>query len=194
MDLEEQFEQAVALQDEGKNDEAEQIFLQLDKVAPQVIGVKMNLAAIEESRGNTDKAITYLKAALEYEPSHPNLLKRLAEVTNDSTYTDKLLEIEQTVIPITASEYYQVYVNNEPALYEEFTMYELELSGQVDEIDTIKSIIYLKTNSTLPEQRVACYKAETWVDKVAKGEDITLYANSLGMQDGNQNPVVLVTD
>jgi tetratricopeptide (TPR) repeat protein len=193
MNVEMEFERALHLLDSGDHLGAEKIFLELEQIAPELIGIKMNLANIEESKGDIPKAIQYLEAALAIAPNHPMIVRSLAELSNDPKYLD-MQASSNRVIELTSEAYYEAYQANLPIINEDYINFDLCITGQIVAIDREEEIIYLKGGAATIEESVACLQVGMLLDSAKLGEEISIIGGSFGKGPDSQNPIIIMHD
>lgn len=194
MNVDEEFEKALTFMDEENYEEAEKIFLNLNKIEPELVGIKMNLAGIEEIKGDTLKAIAYLKSALEIEPNHPVIARRLAEVTGENKYKNLETELKNKVIEVSSKQFYNAYKQGLDVVNDEYVKFDIKLTGKIVAISKGDGTIYLEGGPQGIKESVACYRAESIIDVAKIGETITLIGNSLGQGLDSMDPIILIKE
>lgn len=191
VNFEDEFEKALTFMDNDEYEKAEKIFLELNKISPEAIGVKMNLSVIEQQKGNKQKAIEYLEEALEVVPNHPPLVRLLSELTGKDEYKEKSKELENKIVEITSEEYFKHFQEQNPIVNSEYAKFDIKMKGEIISIDKEKNKIYLKGAEKTKESSVICMQALPLIAKSKEGETIEFIGFSFGMGDDTSEPIIV---
>ncbi len=191
MNFDDEFERALSFMDEGEYSKAKKIFLKLDKVSDEFIGVKMNLAIIEREKGNKKKAIEYLEQALKSEPNHLPLVKMLSDLTGNPDYERKATELENKVVEVSSEQYFKHFKERHPIVNKEYAKFDIRMKGQIIAIDKEKRIIYLKGEGESKSSSVICHNVSSLINDAKIGESIEFIGYSFGQGPDISEPIIV---
>lgn len=191
MDIENEFQKALDFMDNDEYEKAEQIFLKLNEISPELIGVQMNLSVIEQKKGNQQKAIEYLEEALEIIPNHPPLVRLLSQLTGNDEYKKKSQELDSKIVEVSSEDYFNHFQEQNPIVNSEYAKFDIKMSGEIISIDKEKSTIYLKGTARKRATSVICMKASSLIEKFKEGDNIEFIGFSFGMGDDSSEPIIV---
>lgn len=191
MNVDQEFQIALDYLDAKKTNKAEEIFLKLDKEAPQIIGIKMNLAGINYNRGDTLTAIKYLKEALKIDPEHYPAVSFLAEITRSKKNIQQTEKLKNTIIALSSEQYYSDYEQKSPLINSKYRKFIIKITGKVITKDASQGIIYLKGRREVKEESVICRNTHKIFNQVKAGDIVTFLGYCLGLGQDSQEPILL---
>lgn len=190
-DLEQSFQEALQFMDEGNDAAAENILVQLYELAPELPGIGMNLAVIEERKGNPEQAIVYLRAVLEHSPDHPPALTKLTALTGNATHHTKAEQLRSKIIDVRAEDYYQHYREKAEIVNTEYVQYPIRIKGTVAAIDHQRNLIFLRGASDRLEESVICVGAKSLLNSVEVGDEVSFIGTSPGVSKDTPKPIIV---
>jgi tetratricopeptide (TPR) repeat protein len=191
VDIESKFEEGLTFMDNGEYDKAEKIFIELDQLSPELIGIKMNLSVIEQEKGNKQKAIYYLEEALKIAPNHPPVVRLLSELTNEKEYQEKFEELVNKVIELSSEQYYKDFIDNNPVVNLEYAKFDIKMRGEIIHIDKDKNIVYLNGMNKNKESSLICMQGLPLIKKHKEGETVEFIGYSFGIGDDSSEPIIV---
>ncbi len=191
INLEEEFTEALRFLDGGDYPAAEEILLRLYEHTPETIGVGMNLAFIEEQKGNSEKAIAYLREVLTYAPNHPPAANYLASLTQDAADEQQAEQLRLKILDVRAEDYYQNYRDQAEIVNAEYAKFNIRIKGVVAAIDQQRQLIFLRGASDRREESVICVGVKSLIANVAVGDEISFIGSSPGVGKDTPKPIII---
>lgn len=143
IDVEAEFNEALALLDNREYEQAQKKFLMLDDAAPGVVGVKMNLSVIAEKIGMQAEAIKYAEEAFQLAPNNVSVARHLERLTGNPQYEEKVAELENKILSVEAETYFANFKKEASIVNDEYAKFEIQISGVVTQKDEEAHVLYL---------------------------------------------------
>ncbi|MGQ0505316.1 MAG: tetratricopeptide repeat protein [Myxococcaceae bacterium] len=111
------FAQGIAAFDEGKLDEATEIFERVLNRNPRMVNAQYNLGVIAERRGQLSKALDAYEAAHKIDPNHEPTLLNLGKIYRLQDKFDQAITLYETALVVPGREYDVQLLNNLTVAY-----------------------------------------------------------------------------
>lgn len=176
-----EFEYAVELLEDKQYEKAKEKFLILEKLAPELVGIKMNLSIIEENNGNIEQAVEYAEKALQLAPNNVNIVRYLEEWTGDEEYTKKRKQLENHIVKVDAPTYFKNFQNRSDIVNSEYANFDIEITGIVSIKEKKEKTIWLVGTGNSKEEGVECVKiSDSEFTDLSVGDTVTFIGFSFG--------------
>ena len=187
-----EFEYAVELLEDKQYEKAKEKFLVLEELAPELVGIKMNLSIIEKNDGNIKKAIEYAEKAFQLAPNNVSIVRYLEEWTGDEKYTQKRKQLENYIVKVEASTYFKDFQNRTDIVNSEYANFDIEITGIVSIKEREEKTIWLIGTGNSKEESVECVKIpDSQFTDLSVGDTITFVGFSFGQGEGFDKTLIV---